>query len=63
MGVYFQWLKVVLEAKMILWAYLFMIQSNFLNTMYIKLSNFPTIRKPHEIHKILNPMKINNYMA
>ena len=31
--------------------------------MYIKLSNFSTVRKLHEIHKNLNPMKINNHTA
>ena len=50
MGGYFQSLKVVLEVKMILWAYISMIyhgnispqnlQSNYLNNMYINLLRF-----------------------
>ena len=54
---YFRWLKMVLEAKMILWAYHFVYS---LITLY-KTFNFPMIRKPHEIHEMLNPMKINNH--
>ena len=30
----FRGLRVVLEAKLILWAYHFLVQSNYLNTMY-----------------------------
>ena len=61
MGGYFQGLIVVLDAKMILWAYLFMVQFNYLNLMYIKLSNFPTIRQPQEIHENFNTTKNNNH--
>ena len=49
MGGYFRGLKLALEVKMILWAYVSM---NYLNNMYMKLIKFPTIRKPHEIMKI-----------
>ena len=60
MGGCFRGLKGVSEAKMILWAYLFMVYSNYLSTVYIKL---PMIRKPHKIHGNLNPTKIKNYMV
>ena len=44
----------VLEAKMILWAYIFVVYSSYLNTMYIKLNNFQRYKNP-KIHKNLNP--------
>ena len=38
MGDYFQWFKMVMEANMIYWGYPFVLQSNYINTVYVKLS-------------------------
>ena len=51
--------KVVSKAKMILWAYIFVVLSDHLNTMYKK--QFFAKQKLHEIHKNLNRTKINNH--
>ena len=55
MGGYFQGLKVLLEVKMILWVYISVIESNYLNNMHREFIKFPMIRKLHEIHGNLNP--------
>ena len=51
----------VLKVKKILWSYVFTVKSNYLNSMYIKRSNFSKMRKPHEIHETLNPLNISNH--